>query len=281
MKKLLLTGSIILGLAFSDAQVKTPQASPSAKVSQVVGLTDINVEYARPSAKKRKVFGDLVPMKQVWRTGANAPTTIEFSTPVIFGDQEVKPGKYALYTIPTEKAWEIYLYTKTDGWGAPEKLEDKYIAVRTRAEAKTISPEVETFQIGFTNLTNETADLNLTWQNMNVAIPIKVNPHDDVMKSIKQTMESGKPTASDYNAAASYLYENNMDLDKALTYINKAVDLNPDAYWIATTQAEIQAANKDFKSAIKSAERAAELSEKAKSETYVKRNKANVEKWSK
>lgn len=281
MKKLFLTASLILGIAFSNAQVQTPDASPAAKVSQVVGLTDIQVEYARPSVKERKIFGDLVPMSKIWRTGANAPTTIQFSTPVIFAGQKVKEGKYAIYTIPHDEYWEVFLYTKTDGWGSPEKLDESLVAVTSKVESKRTKDMVETFLISFTDLTNTTANLNLAWQDRSVAIPIEVDPHEMVMNSIKKTMESGKATAGDYFSAASYFHENNLNPELALEYVNKAADMNPDAYWVATTQAEIQAANKDLESAIKSAQRAAELSEKAKSEFYVNRNKENLKKWSK
>lgn len=280
MKNLFLTAAMIMGLIFANAQVTTPQASPSAMVKQTVGLTEVTVEYARPSAKERKVFGNVVPMNKLWRTGANNATSIEFSTPVNFGGVDVKPGKYALYTVPSENHWEIILYEDYKQWGAPEKLDEKLIVAHTKAEAGKIEPRVESFSIGFNDLTNKSANLSLTWEHVMVKVPISVDPHKAVMESIKKTM-SGDPTAGDFNSAASYFLENNMELKTALEYITRAVQMNPEAFWMSATKAEIQAANGDYKGAIATAQKSLELAKKADYDAYIKKNSENIEKWSK
>ena len=89
MKKIFLASLLLAGFTIT-AQVKTPQASPSAKIEQVVGLTNVQVEYSRPSAKGRTVYGELVPYGKYWRTGANENTTISFSENVKFGSNELK-----------------------------------------------------------------------------------------------------------------------------------------------------------------------------------------------
>ena len=91
------------------AQVKTPQPSPFSKVEQKVGLTDVTLEYSRPSMKGRTIFGDLVPFGKLWRTGANASTKITFDTSAVIDGQELKAGTYAIYTIPNKESWEVYL----------------------------------------------------------------------------------------------------------------------------------------------------------------------------
>ena len=89
MKKLALF-AFALTLMFSvNAQVETPQPSPSAKLEQKVGLTDVTIEYSRPGVKGRKIFGDLEPWGKVWRTGANKNTTITFSDDITFAGQDV------------------------------------------------------------------------------------------------------------------------------------------------------------------------------------------------
>ena len=83
----------VLALCFTaNAQLSVPAPSPAAKLKQTVGLTDVVVKYSRPSMKGRTIFGDLVPFDKIWRTGANARTSISFSDDVTFGGTEVKAG---------------------------------------------------------------------------------------------------------------------------------------------------------------------------------------------
>ena len=89
MKKVLFITLLLSGFSIT-AQVKTPQASPSSKIEQVVGLTSVEINYSRPSAKGRTVYGDLVPYGKFWRTGANENTTVTFSENVMFGKNELK-----------------------------------------------------------------------------------------------------------------------------------------------------------------------------------------------
>src|SRR5690554_7806064 len=89
----------LLIIPFSNAQIRTPEASPAQKLIQTVGVTEVTLEYSRPSVKNRVVFGDLVPYNQLWRTGANWNTKISFDESVIIGGETLAPGTYALYTI--------------------------------------------------------------------------------------------------------------------------------------------------------------------------------------
>ncbi|MBV9127836.1 MAG: DUF2911 domain-containing protein, partial [Verrucomicrobia bacterium] len=104
--------------AQSPPRVEFPAPSPHTTLKQRVGVTDIEVDYSRPSARGRKIFGDLVPYGQVWRTGANASTKITFGDEVKFGDKPVPAGKYALYTIPGADEWTVILSKDTSLWGA-------------------------------------------------------------------------------------------------------------------------------------------------------------------
>ena len=99
IKSILLAAGIIATSAFS-AQLKTPQPSPTASIQQTIGLSEVTVVYSRPGMKERKIFGELVALGEIWRTGANGATTIEISNDVKIGGKDVPAGKYALYTIP-------------------------------------------------------------------------------------------------------------------------------------------------------------------------------------
>lgn len=119
MKKIFLIACFVAFTLTTNAQITTPQPSPSQKIEQIVGLTKVTIEYSRPSMKGRKIFGDLVPYGQIWRTGANANTKITFDTDITIGNTTVKAGTYAIYTKPNKKTWEIMLYSDASNWGNP------------------------------------------------------------------------------------------------------------------------------------------------------------------
>ena len=106
----------LTGLSLMFAQIQTPQASPSSKIEQIVGLTKVNIEYSRPSMRGRVIMGDLVPYGAIWRTGANANTKITFSDDVKIGGGILKAGTYAIYSRPDKLTWDIYFYTKYNNW---------------------------------------------------------------------------------------------------------------------------------------------------------------------
>src|SRR4051794_35656823 len=110
LTKLIACGSFCLAVLFSSAQaIKTPQPSPTQSIKQDFGISSIELTYSRPGIKGRKVFGDLVPWGQVWRTGANSATRIKFADDVTIGGQALKAGEYAIFSVPGEKEWEIII----------------------------------------------------------------------------------------------------------------------------------------------------------------------------
>ncbi|MDO5510078.1 MAG: DUF2911 domain-containing protein [Weeksellaceae bacterium] len=275
-KSLLLILAVFIS-GITTAQVKAPQPSPAASITQTIGLGEITVEYSRPSARERKVFGNLVPYDQIWRTGANAATVISFSKEMNFGGETVPAGKYALYSVPSKNAWEILLYSETGNWGVPQNLDESKVVVRCKVQPQNLSPAVETFKIGFDQLRNESANLELSWENTLISIPVTIDSNKDVIASIERTMAG--PSANDYFQAASYYLQQNMDLKQALDWSKKAEQLRPEAFWMTKTQAEIYAAQGDFQNAIATANRSMEAARKAGNDTYVKSNQENIAKW--
>ncbi|AEK22256.1 DUF2911 domain-containing protein [Capnocytophaga canimorsus] len=261
-------------------QVKTPDVSPKSVVNQTIGLTEVEVVYSRPSIKGRMIFGDLVPFDKIWRTGANAATTIEFSTDVTFEGIPVKEGKYALYSVPGKKLWKVLLYADHQIWGDPgNNYDPKKVVAEVTVTPQTISPKVETFRIGFDELKPNEGFLSIAWEQTLVQVLVGVNSHQVVLESIKKTMAG--PTASDYHRAAAYYFEQNMDLDKAIEWVNKAAELNPKAYWVLKLKSEIQAAKNNFTDALKTANQALEAAQKAGNQGYVKMIEQNIALWKK
>ena len=281
MKKNLLALLVVGAVAMVSAQVKTPQPSPAASVKQAIGLSEVVVEYSRPSANDRKVFGNLVPMNQLWRTGANGSTDITFGQEAQFNGVKVPAGKYALYTMPSGGEWEVVLYKDTEQWGAPKQLDDKLIVAKTKVKALKNPLFVETFSIDFNDLKTDQANLIMSWENTMVKVPIVMDSKKEVLESINSTLSTKEAKASDYHQAASYYLQEKMDLKKALEYATKANEMQPDVFYMLKLKSEIEAANGMKKEAIATAAQSLALAKKAGNDDYVKMNMDNMSKWSK
>ncbi len=262
-----------------EAQVKSPKLSPTCKVEQRIGLTDVKVEYSRPSAAGRVVFGDLVPFNEVWRTGANENTKFTTSDMLFFGKDTLMPGTYALFTKPGKISWEIYFYSDITNWGTPDVWDQSKIVLKVVQPSEELTSTVETFAISFKDLTIESAKICLEWEKTCVCIPFTMSTKSQVAASIEKTMAG--PTATDYYDAASFYLREKKELKVALDWITKAVDMKPDAFWMLRTKALIQAELGDKKGAIVSAKKSMELAEKASYQNYVDMNKKSIEEWSK
>jgi hypothetical protein len=215
-------------LAVASAQgLKTPAPSPSQTIRQDFGLSTVELNYSRPGIKGRKVFGDLVPFGQVWRTGANSATRIKFPDDVTVGGQTLKAGEYAIFTVPGEKEWEIIINKGSANWGTDYKQEGDVFRVKVPAMA--LSNPVETFTMQFANVKPTTMDLQIMWDRSGVNIPIATDIDKKVMGQIDQVMnKDNKP----YFAAAMYYMENGKDLNQALSWFDKAVEMNPNAFYM-------------------------------------------------
>ncbi len=280
MKKIIFVLAMIIANFVSEAQVKTPQSSPKSTLTQVVGLTNVEIAYSRPSAKGRDVFNNLVPFGKLWRTGANENTTISFNDDVVIDGKTLSKGKYALYTIPRADSWEIMFYSSTDNWGNPETWDEKKVALKTTVKSEHIDRLVESFTIAINNLDNNFAHLELSWEKTIVAIKFEVPTAKTAMASIDKTLAG--PEASDYFSAAQYLFQSNGDLTKALTYVNKALEMNKDKpFWYNRLKSLIQAKQGDKSGAIETAKTSLAAAEIAKNQDYIKMNKDSIAEWSK
>ncbi|MGC4039496.1 MAG: DUF2911 domain-containing protein [Flavobacterium sp.] len=282
MKKIIFILASMMASFMLNAQVKTPQPSPHSTLSQVVGLTDVTIDYSRPSAKGRAVFGDLVPFGKLWRTGANANTTVTFSEDVVINGNTLKKGKYALYTTPKADMWEVIFYSDTDNWGTPENWNVNKVAVSTNVDPIALGNNVETFTIGINNITNDGATIDISWEKTMVSIKFAVPTAKAAMASIEKTLAG--PTAGDYFSAAQYFYQSNGDMNKALEYVNKAIALNKAEdvpFWHLRQKSLIQAKLGDKAGAIATAKLSLAGAEKAKNADYVKMNNDSIKEWGK
>lgn len=271
----------VLSLAFAGSTFAqlAPQLSPAAKIEQKVGLTDISIQYSRPGKRDRVIFGDVVPYGEIWRTGANENTKITFGDPVVFGKDTLKAGTYALYTKPGKDNWEVIFYSDFSNWGTPEEWDDKKVALKVNAKPVALKEVTETFTIAIDGLDNSGAKLTFTWDKTQVVVPFSVPTDAKVMANIKKVM--GGPSANDYFGAAQYYYNSKKDLKQAFEWINKAVEMRPDAFWIVRVKALIQADMGDKAGAIETAKVALDLATKAENQDYIKMLNESIAEWSK
>jgi Protein of unknown function (DUF2911)/Domain of Unknown Function (DUF1080) len=174
MKKTTFLLALLFAAHFVSAQDDpSKRPSPPARVKGSIGGVSVNIDYGQPAAKGRKVFGGIVPYGQVWRTGANETTAIEFSDPVLLEGKMVPKGRYALFSIPNEKNWVIVL-NKTVKWGAFSYKQEEDV-LRVEVPVKTPAAYCEKFAIDV----SPAGIVSLTWENTQVDFRIQtVIPFD-------------------------------------------------------------------------------------------------------
>jgi hypothetical protein len=261
---LLLVSGATLFLAPTDVSAQSgltfPQASPPALVRDQVGLTTVEIEYARPGVKGRKVFGGLVPYGQLWRTGANTATRVSFSTDVIFAGEAVPAGDYALFTVPDENEWTIILNEVVGQWGS-YAYDDGQDVVRVTVASEQLAEPVETMRLSLENVRSESADLAFCWESTQVRVPIEV----DIVSVLVPQIEAAMAVDGDekpYLSSAMFYYEHDVDLDKALEWIDAGLSQEPEAVWIQYRKGLIQAKLGDAEGARASAEKSLAMAER-------------------
>ena len=260
------------------AQIETPQPSPSQKIEQTVGLTDITLEYSRPAMRDRAIFGSLVPYGKVWRTGANENTKITFDKPVMIGGTELKAGTYAIYTKPNKENWEVYFYNDANNWGTPEKWDESKVAAKATAQVYPMPMEIQSFTMTFDDVTSDSANLGMLWENTYASVPINVSTDKEVSASIDRVMNG--PASNDYYASAVYYLEADKNIDQAKKWIDKAIDMaDKPAFWQYRQQSLIYAKAGDKDGAIKAAKKSMELAKKAGNDDYMALNEKSLKEW--
>ena len=251
----------------TQAQLKTPAPSPLQSIKQSFALSEIGIEYSRPSAKGRVIFGDVVPFGKIWRTGANSATKITFGEDVKVEGQNVAAGTYALYSIPNKDNWELMLYKDLALGGNTGEYKKENELMRFSVKPSSLTEKVETFEINVANISSSSSNIELRWENTRVSFNVVADIDTKIMKNIeKNVINDSRP----YYQAASYYYENNKDLKLALEWADKAASQNPKAYWVLLLKAKIQAKSNDKKGAAATAAQVVTLAKEDQDDAYVK-----------
>jgi len=240
------------------AQPDLPRPSPNAKVSQFIGLTEVTVEYSSPAVKGRKVWGEVVPYDQLWRTGANQATKITFSRDTTFGDHLIPAGTYALFTIPGKTVWTVVLNKKAEqsGTGSDYKIEQDQVRFQVQPKA---APMRERMTFLFSDFGDDKGLLDLEWEKLRLPIPIKVSTEAQAIANINKTLDNAWRM---YAMSARYVADTKKDYDTALRYIDQSLALKEEWFnlWIKATIVAAQGKRKD---AIALGEKSYDLGKKA------------------
>jgi hypothetical protein len=269
MKKFVLCVLLVAVFTSIKAQsIKTPFPSPPQTIKQDFGVSSIELSYSRPGVKGRKVFGDLVPFGKVWRTGANNATTINFADEVTIGGVKVPAGKYGLLTIPDKDNWTVII-TKQLDVTSPADYKAESDAARVSVRPMAMKDKIETFTMQFANVKPSSCELQMMWENTAVSLPISTDVESVVMKQIDNAMnKDNRP----YYQAAVYYLENGKDLNQALAWFDKAIELQPNAYWVYHQRANALAKMGKKDDAKASAQKSIQLAKEAKNDDYVRLN---------
>lgn len=241
----------------AHAQPTLPMPSPACTLSQTIGLTQVTVAYSRPGAKDRVVFGDLVPFDEMWRTGANKATQLTFGTEVKINSQTIPAGSYSLFTIPGKTEWTIVINKDTELWGTGGYKQENDV-LRFKVKSEKLPYLAETFTIDFQQIEATKAILYLQWENTRVSFDIEVDSEAAAWANIEKEIKAVEGSWRVYVRAADYVAGTGKNLDKALEWTEKALEME-EYWWTYSVQAEIYAAMGDHKQAQKSLQKAIDL----------------------
>ncbi len=278
MRGALLIAFFFIGISVR-CQIVHPKASPYAEVVQYIGLTKVSVSYSRPGVRGRKIIGDLVPYGRIWRVGANESTKISVDNAVEVMGNTLPKGTYALYAFPGKSEWEIVFHTNTSHWGDGRKAYDPGEDLfRIQIVPDSIAQLQENFLISFDALNHNSAMMVWEWEHMRLQIPVTVDTHSQMMEEIKNKLDSN-PTAQTYYEAARYFQEQGIQVDRALEYVRKAIQLEGDTYYFYRVKSLLEAAKGDYQAAIASARGSLKLAQLEEKDEFVRMNQKNIALW--
>lgn len=270
MKKLLLSVACIAAISGAYAQVNMPAPSPVQTIGQDFGMGKLELTYSRPALKERTYFdekSELAPIGEMWRTGANAATRLKITDNIMLGGKKIDSGSYVLYTIPGKKEWTIILNKGLENWGTDGYKQDEDV-VRFSAPSFTLNvPPVENFTMQFSNIKPESCELHMIWGKTVVVIPIATNIKERLKEQIEKALKAEKPP---YYQAANFYFEWENNNDKALEYVNKAIEARPDGFWMYLLKAKILKAKGNNADAKAAAQKCKEIASKAGNDDYVR-----------
>jgi hypothetical protein len=258
------------------AQSLLPAPSPFSKTTQIVGVTEVSVEYSRPGIKGREIFGGLVPFGEVWRTGANSVTKLTFSSDVTLEGKKIPAGSYSLYTIPNKNDWKIMINKVAEGGPNYDPKED----MASFTVKPHLSPVVvERFTIEIADITDSSAVILLKWARTRVPIALAVNTKANVEKNVEAFEDAGNDdNAGGWYQVANY-YFGKKEYGDAMDAVDKSLEIDANPYWVLRLKSQILAAQGDYDEAIVFAKKSLVSAQKAGNQNIMKLNEEAIKEW--
>ena len=272
MKQLLFT-LIAISASFAFGQTM-PKQSPSATVTQTVGLNELAISYSRPSANGRVIFGELVSYGDVWRLGANECTKFTCSKAIMIGEDILPAGTYGMFAIPTKNQWTIIFNSDSEQWGSYDF--DPAKNVLSYSASSITSGHTESLSICFENLEASSGNMVIRWDKVMVSVPFTTDTPEAVKIEIQAALDTGEDLAKvHYNAADYYMDIDNMDAVNDHLAKSLAIERT---YYNVFMKAKM-VSEEDPKAARKLADEAIKLAEKEKKEGWANHIKAKSADW--
>lgn len=273
MKKWIFLVSVLV--CFTAGAQDLPRKSSYTKIEQVVGLNKLVLEYSRPNVNDREIFGKLVPFNEVWRLGANEPTVLEVQYPIVIGEKELNPGKYAVFAIPAAESWKIVFNTDTEQWGAYDYDEKKNV-LEYSAKVTTCTAR-ESFEMTFDNVRESSAELVMRWNTTEVKVPFTTNTESVVLENIENAIKKGEDLAKVYYRAADY-YNDHDKKREARDILMKSLNIER-SYYNVFLMAQMEMSGGDKKMALELGTEAKGHAEKAEKQGWVDYIQEEVDSW--
>lgn len=262
MRNLLLLALLTMSLVAQDkpAPVRlTPlRVSPASTLSQEIGISKIELAFARPAAKGRKIWGEVVPFGQVWRAGANSATMLTLSHAAKVAGKDVPAGSYGFFVIPSEKSWTLILNKKAKQWGAYDyKKEEDVLRWEVTPQA---APHQEYLDYRVLPTGLDGAVVELSWEKLRVSFPLGFDTRTIYWAHLEDKLKLAPETDwVPWYQAAKYCQDQAIEPQKALAWIEKSLKAG-DSFWNHETAARIYKDAKRMPEALAQLQKAIDLS---------------------
>ena len=267
----------------SFAQIYLPELSSEVKLTEKVGYTTFNIRYGKPAARERKIMGELVPYKKLWRTGAGKCSIIAFDQSVVINNKIIPAGAYALVTIPDEKEWIVMLNSDTSKfYGDPSEYEQKNEVISFKVVSKTTDRYYESLDITL-DIVRYDAVFFLAWEKTQISFPIETRSFEKALSEIRESMQTHPNDPERLSQAAWFYYMNNEDPQQILAWLDKALTSGEER-WILRQRVDILERMQKYDEAGKAVERAIAFLKKTKPtdwEESVKGYEERMKRWPK
>jgi tetratricopeptide (TPR) repeat protein len=199
-----------------------PELSQHGVVTQTIGISTVTIDYHRPLAGDREIFGKVVPYGKVWRAGANENSTIAFSDDVSVEGKPLAAGKYGLHMIPDKDQWMVIFSKNSTSWGS-FSYDEKEDALRVTVKPKPSEKE-DVLIYTFDDVKDDSALATLRWDKTAVPFRIAVDVKALTFKSIqKQLRNVGGFTWAGYDEAGQWCLDNNYQLEQGLKWEDTSI----------------------------------------------------------